>query len=292
MSMQFDVRRLMSELHENTHKVTVTNPNLDNIIANQLSPDQEEDGPYILDDNEWERFQQLADQFEEGSDWEKQEEPVDEMSTSSAAGAYNASLHATPKQYKGPEFKEDVNSGYKKVKGFRPGHTKLNIVEPKDLWNLNEREETEKFGFKIGDKVEVIDTFPDKAYGVITGFNEDNVILTLKSGGHSTFERPNFSINPSKVKIEKSEDKEDIKESYSKFKKETKNRDRSGQFHEAVKAVDKRLKEINKILEYTSQLREELFEDEAPEHSQRTKKVMERLTKSIAEAYTKIKKIK
>lgn len=152
--MQFDVRRLMSELHENTHKVTVTNPNLDNIIANQLSPDQEEDGPYILDDNEWERFQQLANDYDRGTDWEKQEEPVDEMSTSSAAGAYNASLHATPKQYKGPEFKEDVNSGYKKVKGFRPGHTKLKIVEPKDLWNLNEDQFNELISREDKDKVD------------------------------------------------------------------------------------------------------------------------------------------
>jgi len=167
--MQSDFRRLMSEIDKNNDiKVIISDENLYNDLANSNIEfsQEDEDGEdlIVFDPLAFQNFQELANGYIEGDkneegDWKQYTdpmEPVDEMSTSSAAGAYNASLHATPKQYKGPEFKEDVNSGYKKVKGFRPGHTKLSIVEPKDLWNLNEREETEKFGFKIGDKVEVI----------------------------------------------------------------------------------------------------------------------------------------
>jgi hypothetical protein len=86
---------------------------------------------------------------------------------------------------------------------------------------------------------------------------------------------------------------ETLQENYHRFKKETVTRTKAQQMHEAAKAIEKKLHEVNKILEYTSKLKSELFEEEGDsEVSHHTKKVMEKVTKSIAEAYSKLKNIK
>ena len=173
-SLQSDFRRLMSEIYENTHKVTIHDPNLMDVVSTEISPYQEEDGLYILDDDKWERFQQIADRYEVDA-WEEYKDPMDEMSTSSAAGAYNASLHAKPKQYKGPELEESSNpqsgnaapfgSGYKAVKGFRAGHTKdKGGFQYKDLWNLNEDQFNELVSRTDKNKIDrLLDLVKDKA---------------------------------------------------------------------------------------------------------------------------------
>jgi hypothetical protein len=329
----------MSPLYENTIAVSVNNPELENIVATKIMPDQDEEGNYRFEPNEYQQFQILASDFYEGEDW--QEVTMEEMSTSSAAGAYNASLNATPKKYKGPEFKEDVNSGYKKVKGFRPGHSKITIVEPKDLWNLNEeqfkeiiarseeskiqklldlvknkneklylkflgwmsepyphsydefetaaqgiieRQETEKFGFKIGDKVNIVDEWPDTGYGDVIGFEEDNVKVIVRKGGGSTFSR-DMIFHPSKLEHQKSDDKDDMETLKEGLKTEIKVRSKKQQFQEATKMVNKKLKEINTILEFAQGLKTDLQEIECNSCS----RMMENMKHDIAEVYKKMK---
>jgi hypothetical protein len=85
----------------------------------------------------------------------------------------------------------------------------------------------------------------------------------------------------------------ELNENYHRFKKETVTRTKAQQMHEAAKAIEKKLHEVNKILEYTSKLKSELFEEGGDsEVSRHTNRVMERVTKSIAEAYSKLKKVK
>ena len=62
--------------------------------------------------------------------------------------------------------------------------------------------------------------------------------------------------------------------------------------HAAVKLAEKKIREANRILEYTSQLRTELFENGETKHAKHTEAVMERMVRSIAEAYKKLKEIK
>lgn len=84
-----------------------------------------------------------------------------------------------------------------------------------------------------------------------------------------------------------------IAENYSRFKKETVTRSKQQQMHQAVKMVEKKLSEINRILEYTSQLKNELFEDgEGSKYAHHTNKSIDRSVSKIAEAYSKLKKIK
>jgi hypothetical protein len=84
-----------------------------------------------------------------------------------------------------------------------------------------------------------------------------------------------------------------LNESYSSFKKQTKIRDESQQFNEAIKLVRKKIDEVNKILEYSKRLKEEFpYQNsgmyEAKSH---TKKSIEKLKTKIAEAYKQIKKL-
>jgi len=84
-----------------------------------------------------------------------------------------------------------------------------------------------------------------------------------------------------------------LNESYSSFKKQTKTRNESQQFHEAIKLVRKKIDEVNKILEYSKRLKEEFPYQNSGMHEAKshTKKTIEKLKTKIAEAYKQIKKL-
>ena len=69
-------------------------------------------------------------------------------------------------------------------------------------------------------------------------------------------------------------------------------RSKPEQYHEAIKAVNRKLEEVNKILEFTNRLKEELSEgDELLETKHNTTKAMTKMTTKVAEAYKKIKSL-
>lgn len=103
---------------------------------------------------------------------------------------------------------------------------------------------------------------------------------------------PSIPNRPSKGGFEYKDLWEELNENYSRFKNETKTRSKSQQMHEAVKLAEKKIAEANRILEYTSQLRTELFEGGETKYSKHTGMVMERMVKRVAEAYKKIKALK
>jgi len=82
---------------------------------------------------------------------------------------------------------------------------------------------------------------------------------------------------------------EQLDENYSRFKKETKTRTNEQQLHAAMRLAEKKIHEANRILEYTVQLRTELNETKV---NKNTQKLMEKITRGIAEAYGKMKKLK
>jgi hypothetical protein len=84
-------------------------------------------------------------------------------------------------------------------------------------------------------------------------------------------------------------DDSELNENYSRFKKETKTRTNEQQLHAAMRLAEKKIHEANRILEYTAQLRTELTETKV---NKNTQKLMEKVTKGIAEAYGKMKKLK
>lgn len=83
-----------------------------------------------------------------------------------------------------------------------------------------------------------------------------------------------------------------LNENYSKFKKETRLKTGTKQYYEGMKIAERKLKEANSIIEYINKLKTEISESEGEikenSHIFRTK---ERMTKKIAEIYSKFKSI-
>lgn len=364
MSIQFDTQRLLSEDSNSEIRFVIKNEELESLLKTYFSKQIDAVGhdTYSLDTETYEDFRNLANSsgFDQDVDFQELADIEEQGSTTSGAGAYQASLHASPKKYKGPEF-EQKKSYMQKKWGWKEApsipNRKSKMIDYKQLF---EREQTKGVDVngkevKIGEDIKVL-IFKDGT-GTITGFDGDQILVTIHKGGGSTFERPNFPLFSKNIEKKEKEDdkksdkKEDdmikeikhedsvkiidkdskyfgrtgkvhdihdddtamiivdapgnptttinvsklkqINESYSKFVKETKTRSKSQQFYEATKLVDKKLKEINKILEYTGKLKMDLFEDgHCEDCGRRMNKMMERITKNIAEAYKKTKNIK
>jgi len=86
--------------------------------------------------------------------------------------------------------------------------------------------------------------------------------------------------------------KKALEENYYSFRNETKTRGKSEQFHEAVKIINKKLDEVNRLLEFTGALKTELSEGEdAFEVKTNTKKSMDKVRGKVIEAYQKLKQL-
>ena len=297
------------------------------------------------------------------------EASIDETSATGGEGAYLTKAGAkrqTPKP----------TSGYKDVKGFRPGHSKLKVVEPKDLWNVNEdqfneiiarqdkdkvekllayvkdkapdlyrrflgwmsepyphdydefaaaaginekqsklsinemgmKQEPEKsLNYDTGEKLEVGDRvkIDNKLEGVINGFaynNEDKketIFVNVDKGDNSTAIRANMpffenqlqlikkapinQVNPSDAENEEEPLQEGIKQ-------QIRSRNKAQQFHEAAKQANKKLEEVNKILEYAAELKNGLHEEQGSQSIHSTR-LMEKAKKRMVSAYAKMKKL-
>ena len=80
---------------------------------------------------------------------------------------------------------------------------------------------------------------------------------------------------------------------YSQFKKEAAMRSNPDQLHQAAKMIQHKLQEVEKLLEFTSQMRQDLSEgEETVEYKHNTKKVFERIHSKVVEVYTKVKGLK
>ena len=83
---------------------------------------------------------------------------------------------------------------------------------------------------------------------------------------------------------------EDLNEAltYNKFKKDSATRPNKDALHEALKSINRKLHEINRLMEYSTNMKMELEEDYSP----RTGKVVNKLEKQLAEIYKKVKSLK
>jgi hypothetical protein len=199
-------------------------------------------------------------------------------------------------------------SGYKEVKGFRPGHSKLKIVEPKDLWNLNEAtlspESSKELNYPNGEKIEVghkvriIKSNQIKnGYGTIIGFEhppsqksdteEDSIIVDVDKDKNSTFDRVLPFKKSDIEKMEKDTPEQEEGPLQEGIKTEIARRNKPQQFQEATKMVRKKLKDINNILEYAQTLQSDLNEGEGVNFSG----LMEKVKKEMVSAYAKMKQL-
>lgn len=112
-------------------------------------------------------------------------------------------------------------------------------------------------------------------------YQEDAPILAGgKKADISTYTQDGFT------KVEESR-------AYSQFKREATLRPKSEQLHQAAKMIQHKLQEVDKLLEFTSQMRQELSEgEETVEYKHNTKKIFEKVHRKVVEVYTKVKDLK
>jgi hypothetical protein len=134
--------------------------------------------------------------------------------------------------------------------------------------------------------------------GTAIGKNYSTLILDLThQGSEIYYNMDNESIEVNGQPVETYEEflealtvgDGSLNENYSRFKKETKTRTNEQQLHAAMRLAERKIHEANRVLEYTAQLRGELNETRVNKNTQH---LMEKITKGIAEAYGKIKKLK
>jgi len=238
------------------------------------------------------------------------EQPVEETSVTGGE-AFLPGLDVPEKKYK-VGYTKDVKETTDKEPKLAAGKAKVYM---KKKWNwkdapsvpnrpskggeiykqLFERDIEEDFGFKIGDEVK-IPTKRAEFHGTVSGFTDDKVLVDITSGGGSTFKRPNMPFAPN-VLVKKDQEKpeetpeetpeagqEELKEGLT---REIKVRSEAQQFKEAARMVNKKLKEVNSILEYASSIKTNLSESEANS----TSKLMENMKKKVVEAYKKMKNL-
>jgi hypothetical protein len=206
-------------------------------------------------------------------------ELLDEESASSGAGGYltKAFVRKPTSQDKNAPtgFEKMPKSGnvYKKM-GFR-------IVKPneridaKDLWKEEHLEE------RIG-------------YATPKAFKKPKKQHETSKSGHEDLPNPDKHFELVKFKIvepQEEKKKEPINEvRYSQFKNEAKNRKPQEQLHMGVKEIQRKLDEINKLVEFTSRMKTELKGDaEQMSYLKRTHNALFKINEKIQEINNKIK---
>jgi len=80
---------------------------------------------------------------------------------------------------------------------------------------------------------------------------------------------------------------------YSRFKNEISVRPQSEQIHQATKIIEKKLREVTKLLEFTSEIKKGILEsNDKFEYKKHTKAMVEKIHSSILEMYSKLKELK
>ena len=78
---------------------------------------------------------------------------------------------------------------------------------------------------------------------------------------------------------------------YGKFKKDVKHRTKSEQLHKAIREVKRKLQEIDRIVEYTSRMKQELSEDGGINYWKATQKNVATISEMVNQLNNKIKNL-
>ena len=196
------------------------------------------------------------------------EDELEEMSVSGDAGAYS-----TPYAFRGNKKGENaatkaaISQGFKKASTSLPKNSK--VVDYKQLfedeYEMNQDPKTKEFTkqIKLSDK--------DK----------------------ETIKKIQSLMAKQKQSIEKIVKEEILKEgTYSKFKSEVKLRSKNEMLHKAIKEVKRKLMEIDRIVEYTSMMKQELSEgEEGLNYWKATTNNVSKIAEMVNELNTKIQNL-
>ena len=217
-------------------------------------------------------------------------ELLDEMSASGDAGGYLSPMAFSKKgQGANAATQQAQRSGWKLASGM-PKNSK--VLDYKELWKgkksaMNEYEANifKHYGNYTIDDDEVIYKFLR---------NDKYIFLRLKDQKFIEIDPKNID----RVKIVKESLADIIKNelinevTYSKFKNEVKFRTKNEQLHKAIREVKRKLMEIDRIVEYTSRMKQELSEgEEGVKYWKATQKNVAAISEMVNHLNNKIKNL-
>lgn len=182
---------------------------------------------------------------------------------------------------------EDVLSKFPNFKWTKEGEIEFQPEEQdddEDRYDWFTDTYTEEI--KHEDKVKIVD--PKNKYfgrtGKVHDIHDDNsAMIIIDVPGN-----PTTTVDISKLKAISG-----INENYSRFKNETKTRNKPEQFHQAIREVRKKVQEINRLFEYVSRLKTELSEGEGGlKYKVHTEKALQKIKEMVSELNQNIKKFK
>jgi hypothetical protein len=196
------------------------------------------------------------------------EEEIDEMSTSGAAGAYS-----TPYAFKGKKKGDNVATKTAISQGFKKASTSL----PKNSKILDYKQLFE-------DEYEMVQDPKTKEF---------SKRIKLSDEDKETVKKIQALMAKEKQSVEKIVKEEILKEgTYSKFKSEVKFRTKQESLHKAIKEVKRKLMEIDRIVEYTSMMKQELSEgEEGLKYWKTTTNNVSKIAEMVNELNTKIQNL-
>ena len=252
------------------------------------------------------------------------QQELDEMSVSGDAGGYLSANAFSPKGQKtNAATAQALRSGWTKASGM-PKNSK--VYDYKELWKGKKSAMNENTDFKVGDKVkyenqewEIVSFLADGTVRLksLKGLPSTNVIPgSIKKISESDYDKASqkgqasgyTAASPYTAGGIKGDDyykKESMKESlidiiekelinevtYGKFKKDVKHRTKSEQLHKAIREVKKKLAEIDRIVEYTSRMKQELSEDGGINYWKATQKNVATISEMVNQLNNKIKNL-
>tara|TARA_R110000868_G_scaffold394462_3_gene665822 strand:- start:177 stop:1226 length:1050 start_codon:yes stop_codon:yes gene_type:complete len=174
------------------------------------------------------------------------------------------------------------------------GHPKLKSIDIKNVWGTKPTAMSE-MSLKNPGMSEFISYLKDNPEAILKlGFRKlQDVIDYLESAGLEDWDELRSELS----QIVGGKDigiyeQDGLSENYHRFKRETRERPKQDQYHEAIRTVNKKLDEVNRILEFTSRMKNELAQEGGIlEVKARTAKTMDKMKMKIAEAYKKLKNL-
>lgn len=288
-NQQFSTIRLREEFEGQHDKVyfSTNDPKVQNLLATQFYRELEDGGDYYsLDADTFSKFEDLASSMGLNMTDIVKKENVDEDGTATGGEAFQAGLDVPEEKYK---------AGYiQKVEEEKDVEPKLAAGNAKnylkDKWGWKDAPSVpnrpSKGGFIYKQLFEYLKENKEefKAGDIVKYDDKDwKIVKVLRDGDMYKLEKDGIQTNVS-LNVLKTHQKQNLKEG---IKTEIAKRNKSQQFNEAAKLANKKLKEVNAILEYASKLKLELHETgNAP-----TNRLMEKIKSSVVEAYKKIKEL-
>jgi hypothetical protein len=124
------------------------------------------------------------------------------------------------------------------------------------------------------------------------GMPSDSKVKDYKAIWKSA-EKPKYKIYKENMNIQDIIEQELLNEAtYKQFKKEVKFRTKAEQLHKAMREVKRKLSEIDRIVEYTTRMKQELSEGDGVQYWTRTEKAVHNIAEMVNHLNNKINNLK